>query len=507
MSVHSNPNGALQDQQEKAMTERKIVVACPASTADAILGTGVEISERTIRGIRWILICFAICSANMLYGLDRTIVADIQGAVSETFDNVTQLGWLGVGFTPGSTWVFIGCLVNFAAASALCGAAPNMNAMNVGRVWAGVGGAGMYLGTLNLSTILSSPREQPFYVGMTGFVYGSGCILGPIAFYLNLCIFAAPGTCWIDNMKSMDWLGTFVTAGVCGTFTVAFSFGGVLWAYSDGRTITLIVVRVVCTIAFAVTQRFSLLTGPVNWLFPCDFLTEPQLVLLYIIMACGGAALFVSVYYIPLYFQFVYGDTGVEAAVRLLPFICFYVATILFCGAAIARTGYHMVWFVFSGLCLTAGGTCMYTVRQDTPLSNIQGHSVLLGLGMMTLLIQFLNISQGSSQLVRLAIASAVFQTHALDGLKSILGRLGYSGQQIQAAVAGVRSHVLQDVSPEVRTQCLDVIVRTISRCWVLVIAAGALYTLCSLFLTQLGGRADGGLIFTAYWSGIRQRY
>ena len=34
--------------------------------------------------------------------------------------------------------------------------------------------------TLNLVTITSTPREQPFYVGVTGFVYGSGCILGPV---------------------------------------------------------------------------------------------------------------------------------------------------------------------------------------------------------------------------------------------------------------------------------------------------------------------------------------
>ena len=34
--------------------------------------------------------------------------------------------------------------------------------------------------TLNLVTVTSTPKEQPFYVGMTGFVYGSGCILGPI---------------------------------------------------------------------------------------------------------------------------------------------------------------------------------------------------------------------------------------------------------------------------------------------------------------------------------------
>ncbi len=34
--------------------------------------------------------------------------------------------------------------------------------------------------TLNLVTVTSTPKEQPFYVGMTGFAYGSGCILGPI---------------------------------------------------------------------------------------------------------------------------------------------------------------------------------------------------------------------------------------------------------------------------------------------------------------------------------------
>lgn len=143
----------------KGEGEESVTTTTTPNTTTAVV-TGD--SERTLHGIRWFLVCAAIFSANMLYGLDTTIVADIQGAVSETFDNVTQLGWLGVGFTLGSTvaslplgkafgifdakWVFIACLVNFAAASALCGAAPGMEAMIVGRVWAGVGGAGMYLG-------------------------------------------------------------------------------------------------------------------------------------------------------------------------------------------------------------------------------------------------------------------------------------------------------------------------------------------------------------------------
>lgn len=338
------------------------------------------------------------------------------------------------------------------------------------------------------------------------------------AFYLNLCIFTAaspiyifllpslprrPDTSFADRMKSLDWLGMLLTAGLYCTFAVAFSFGGVLWAYNDGRTIALIVVWVLCIIAFTVTQRYSLLTNPVDRLFPCEFLRDSQLVLLYVIMACGGAALFVAIYYIPQYFLFVYGDSGVQAAVRLLPFVCFYVVTVLFCGAVMERTGYYIIWFLFSGLCLTAGGAAMYTVKDDTPLAKIYGYTILLGVGSMTSqagyavgnrivgaaraaeLIQFLNISQGSSQLIGLAIASAVFQTQAFGGLKSVLGSLGYNDQEIQAAMAGARSDVLERVSPEVRKQCLAIIVHSISKCWVLVIAAGALYTVCSLFLTR----------------------
>ncbi|KAI2636554.1 MFS general substrate transporter [Hypomontagnella submonticulosa] len=507
-----------------------------------------EPQERSVRGIRWALVCLSIFSANLLFGLDNTIAADIQGAVSETYQNTEQLGWLGVGFALGSAagilplgkaygifdnkWVFISCLVNFAAASALCGAAPSMNAMIVGRVWAGVGGAGMYLGTLNLSTSIALPKEQPLYIGITGFVYGSGCILGPVVgglladspatwrwgFYLNLIIFAVmapiylflipnivrqPEKTFVEKLKLIDWLGILLNTAMYCCFTVAFLFGGVMWAWNDGRTITFIVLFAVLLVTFAVTQKFAFLTDKVNRLFPCSFLRNPQLVLLYIIMSCGGgASLFVAVYYIPLYYLFARGDSGTEAAVRLLPYICFYVATVLLCGATMGRVGYHMVWFLISGLLLTAGAAAMYTVNPNTSDSNIVGYTVLLGIGMTTSqaayaiggqlvepgraadLIQYINISQGSSQLIGLAIASAVFQSEAFGGIRAILSPDQYSDADIQAAIAGTRSYVLTNAPPDIRDAALAVIVRAIDKVWVLVIAAGALHTVCSVLLS-----------------------
>ncbi|KAI1410620.1 MFS general substrate transporter [Hypoxylon sp. FL1857] len=508
-----------------------------------------DAQERSIKGIRWLLVCLSIFSANLLFGLDNTIAADIQGAVSETYNSTSQLGWLGVGFALGSAagilplgkaygifdnkWLFISCLTNFAAASALCGGAPNMNAMIVGRVWAGFGGAGMYLGTLNLLTALVLPKEQPLYIAIIGFVYGAGAILGPVVgglfadsnatwrwgFYLNLVIFAVMSPIYIflvpsvprrtemtflAKLKLIDWLGILLNSGMYCCFTVAFLFGGVMWKWSDGRTITLIVLFGAFLIAFAVTQKFCILTDKVNRLFPCSFLRNPQLVLLYILMACsGGASLFVAVYYIPLYYLFARGDSGTEAAVRLLPFICFYVATVLLCGGTMGRVGYHMVWFLVSGLILTAGAAAMYTVNSSTSDSNIVGYTILLGIGMTTSqaaysighllvepdraadVIQYINISQGSSQLIGLAIASAVFQSEAFSGIRSILSPEQYSDADIQAAIAGTNSEVLTNAPPEIRDAAIAVIVRAIDKVWILAIVAGVLHTLCSVCLTR----------------------
>ncbi|PNP44255.1 hypothetical protein TGAMA5MH_03861 [Trichoderma gamsii] len=109
-------------------------------------------------------VCLSHISA-LIYGLDTTIAADVQGSIVEAFVHVDQLAWIGAGFPLGSVavvlpigvlstrfnmkWLYISSLVLFEVDSAVCGAAPNMNAIIVGRVIAGAGGAGLFLGCLN----------------------------------------------------------------------------------------------------------------------------------------------------------------------------------------------------------------------------------------------------------------------------------------------------------------------------------------------------------------------
>jgi hypothetical protein len=118
--------------------------------------------QRPIPDWQWYLVAAGLFFGALLYGLDTTISASVQGPILSSLGEIEKLAWVGVGFPMGSIavilllgwcyavfeikWLIIGSVVTFELGSAICGAAPTMNAMIFGRVIAGIGGAGMYLG-------------------------------------------------------------------------------------------------------------------------------------------------------------------------------------------------------------------------------------------------------------------------------------------------------------------------------------------------------------------------
>jgi uncharacterized membrane protein len=57
---------------------------------------------REVRGLAWIMVVGSILSATFLYGLDQTIVANIQPAIVDRFDSLGQLSWISVAFLLGA---------------------------------------------------------------------------------------------------------------------------------------------------------------------------------------------------------------------------------------------------------------------------------------------------------------------------------------------------------------------------------------------------------------------
>ena len=73
-------------------------------------------------------------------------------------------------------WLYILCVTGFEVGSAVCGAAPSMNALIIGRAIAGLAGAGMYLGVTMLLSIFTTEQERPLYFAMLGGTFGLGTV-------------------------------------------------------------------------------------------------------------------------------------------------------------------------------------------------------------------------------------------------------------------------------------------------------------------------------------------
>ena len=74
-----------------------------------------------------------------------------------------------------------------------------MDVLIFGRVVAGVGGAGVYVGVLTFLSSLTTATERPLYVGAIGLVWGSGAVLGYTAISrirLQLLILAGKTSDW-----------------------------------------------------------------------------------------------------------------------------------------------------------------------------------------------------------------------------------------------------------------------------------------------------------------------
>ncbi|PNP56718.1 hypothetical protein THARTR1_03414 [Trichoderma harzianum] len=501
---------------------------------------------------KWVLTLITVYVTGALYGLDTTVAADVQGTVLEQFGEPEKLAWIGVGFPLGSVavilsmgkaygifdvkWLFFATAVMFEVGSAICGAAPNMNALIIGRVIAGAGGAGIYLGGLNILSLLSSPRERPLYIAGTGVSWGVGTILGPIiggafaessatwrwkAFYINLVIFAVtcpvyifaipsldpqPTLKLLQRLAAVDWLGTVLNAAIYAVWVLALTFGGAEWAWSDGRTIACFVTCGVLIILFGLQQRFKIFTTKAQRIFPAGFLLSRSLVLQHFATACTTTTIFAPVYYIPLFFQFTRDDGAISAAVRLLPFICVTIFCIMFNGTLMPKFGYYQPWYIFGGIMITIGGALMFTVDSTTATSRVYGYSVILAIGtgvanqaaysvtpvkvvmdprfgpqMIPDAIGFINMAQIGAAVHALAISGTVFQNLAFQYLQSALVGYGYTDAQLHGAIAGTQSQLLAQATDSVKALALEAIVKAMSRVYILVIVAGGVLLLSSL--------------------------
>lgn len=342
-------------------------------------------------------------STVLLFALDNTIVATIQPTIVETFGQQQELAWIGISFVLGQSLilpigksygiynmklVFLVSVFLFEAGSAICGAAPNMSALIVGRVIAGIGGSGVYVGGLTYISILTTPSERPIYLAGVMTVWGIGNVLGPIVggalaessatwrwgFYINLPIAGlfAPGLIFLlpsinampdavigKKLRMQDWVGIVVFTGFCACFCMAGSFGGTLYAWNSGSEIALWVMTVVLLVTFILVTWFHPFVPSEGRMMPVQFMKTKDLFILPLQSFLVAGSMMMSIYYTPLIFQSTKGDNALQGGVRILPLITMIVFGCLLNGIVMPKLGYYMPWYVVGNALLVTGAALM----------------------------------------------------------------------------------------------------------------------------------------------------
>ncbi|EAU33818.1 predicted protein [Aspergillus terreus NIH2624] len=538
MSALTDPNHQIQDVEKDSEP--------PESSSQNGSSAESEETGRTVRGLRWLVVCVALYITCFLYGLDTTIAADVQGPVIEAFGRVQQLAWIGAGFPLGSVcvilllgtlfstfnmkWVYITTVVLFEVGSALCGAAPNMNALIVGRVIAGAGGSGIYLGSLNYFAVMTVEKERGFYMALIGVSWGLGAVLGPViggafsvssatwrwAFYINLVIGGVsapafvfclpaidpmPGTPLRKRLGYIDFAGFVLGAGTWVSFLMAFTMAGAQWPWKDGRTIATFVVFGLVLVAYVLQQYFAVLTTPSRRAFPGHLLRSRTQVLLYVVTAAGTTTLFVVVYYIPIYFQFVNSDGALMAAVRLLPFVVIGVTVNLVSNTFLHFIKVYKVLYIIAGVFLVAGGgPLMVYLDPTTSTGTIYGLTIIVAVGtglsmvmgytVATLTLKpedtgaglkMQNVSQIGGQVIALAVAGQIYQSEVIQKLSAALAGQGFSQEAIQGATAGAQSPLFETLNGELREKAIQAVTEAMQMTFVLVPVAGGVMLLAAL--------------------------
>ncbi|GCB27869.1 vacuolar basic amino acid transporter 5 [Aspergillus awamori] len=503
------------DNVEKSLQDA--TVSDPSGSADAVTG-------RKITGVAWFVVNVALLSATFLYALDNTVTATVRPAIVDTFGNrIDMLPWVSVAYPMGEVgtnpiwaklnkflngkFVFLAALLIFEVGSAVIGSASSIGAVIAGRALAGSGGSGIYVGTISMITGMTTAKEQNQYLNIVGMAWSLGTILGPIigsafadspatwrwAFYINICIaaVAAPACIWImpsappsvslgimDVIKAFDHLGAVLFLGSVVSTVMLLGFGGVVYSWDSGQMIGLYVATAVLWIMFALQQKFHLLTS--DRIFPVQFFKDPLVVGLWIWTIVAISDIVVTIYTLPLFFQFVLHDSSMRSAVYTLPFVASVVVSAGISGGLLVKFPWYKCWFIWASVLLLISNGLLSSIHTHTSRATICGYTIIQGFGVGPVIqlgytvgqlkrpqaarkdvTAFFSCAQMGGLALSLGIATSVLVNHATEEISHILPNVPLS--EIRGAIDGVGSSVFATLTEQVRDQVTNAVTQSVA--------------------------------------------
>ncbi|KAL4960752.1 MDR family MFS transporter [Aspergillus stella-maris] len=382
-----------------------------------------ETTPEYTTGIRLALLMFTIFTSTILVSLEIGIIATAIPGITDDFHRLDDVGWYGsatfilaAAASPlwgklfkyvNVKWTFLVAVGIFLLGSIVAAAAPNSVSVIIGRAFQGWGASGVLGGTLIVINYVAPPKNHPILIGMWMAVFMVSTILGPViggvftsevtwrwCFWINLPVgglivvllllflripkhIKQAQATWREIILSLDIPGfcLLLVSLIC--LTLALQWGGQTKAWSDGSVIATLVLWILLTIAFLVTEwlqgsramaPFSILKQRTTW---------SNALFCFI----SYAALYQVMFYLPIYFQSIHNQSAIRSGVNTLPFLALFALGAVISGAVIGKTHYTQPYELLGALIMTAGMGLIYTLDITTSSAFYFGAEVLFGFG------------------------------------------------------------------------------------------------------------------------------
>ncbi|KAJ7485872.1 major facilitator superfamily domain-containing protein [Mycena latifolia] len=376
-------------------------------------------------GIKLTLLTLALCLSVFLVALDNTIIATAIPKITDQFKSLDDVGWYGSAYLLSTAatqllfgkfytflpikWVYVAAIAIFEIGSTICGAAPNSNALIVGRAIAGLGCAGIFSGAMIIVAHTVPLAKRPIYSGLIGGMYGIASVAGPLmggaftdkvtwrwCFYINLPIGAItlavivflfkmprsgvvkpePAT-FTQRLSLFDPYGTAVFIPAIVSLLLALQWGGSKYPWKSSRIIALFVVFGILISIFISVQLWKQDRATI----PPRILKKRSIWSSAMYSFCIGSAFFILAFYLPIWFQAIRGVSAVHSGIDNLPMILSLVVASIIAGGLITKIGYYTPFMIASSVLAAVGTGLVSTLKVNSGHTKWMPFEIVCGLG------------------------------------------------------------------------------------------------------------------------------